>query len=120
MSEEFVASTIAAGLGFSVGGKDVLPAAASLLARRKALLVLDTCEHVHREVARICDALLNDTANLRVLATSRRALGSQFERVLLLPPLTVPPEGGDDTVEAVLAYSGPQLLTTLASDKGEL
>jgi predicted ATPase/DNA-binding winged helix-turn-helix (wHTH) protein len=117
VSEEFVASTIAAALGISVGDKDVLPAAASLLARRKALLVLDTCEHVQREVARICDVLLNDTANLRVLATSRRALGSQFERVVLLPPLTVPPEGGDDTVEAVLAYSGPQLLTTLASDK---
>jgi len=117
VSEEFVASTIAAALGISVGGKDVLPAAASLLARRKALLVLDTCEHVQREVARICDVLLNDTANLRVLATSRRALGSQFERVLLLSPLTVPPPGGDDTVEAVLAHSGPQLLTTLASEK---
>ena len=117
VSEEFVASTIAAALGISVEGKDVLPAAASLLARRKALLVLDTCEHVQREVARICDALLDDTANLRILATSRRVLGSQFERVVWLPPLTVPPEGGDDTVEAVLAYSGPQLLTTLASDK---
>lgn len=117
VSEEFVASTIAAALGISVEGKDVLPAAASLLARRKALLVLDTCEHVQCEVARICDVLLDDTANLRVLATSRRVLGSQFERVVWLPPLTVPPEGGDNTVEAVLAYSGPQLLTTLASDK---
>ncbi len=117
VSEEFVASTIAAALGISVEGRDVLPAAASLLARRKALLVLDTCEHVQREVARICDVLLDDTANLRVLATSRRVLASEFERVVWLPPLTVPPEGGDDTVEAVLAYSGPQLLTTLASDK---
>jgi predicted ATPase/DNA-binding winged helix-turn-helix (wHTH) protein len=117
VSEEFVASTIAAALGISVEGKDVLPAAASLLARRKALLVLDTCEHVQREVARICDVLLEDTANLRILATSRRVLGSQFEHVVWLPPLTVPPEGQDDTVEAVLAYSGPQLLATLASDK---
>jgi len=117
VSEEFVASTIAAALGISVEGKDVLPAAASLLARRKALLVLDTCEHVQREVARICDVLLDDTANLRILATSRRVLGSQFEHVVWLPPLTVPPEGQDDTVEAVLAYFGPQLLTTLASDK---
>lgn len=117
VSEEFVASTIAAALGIGVGGKDVLPAVSSLLARRKALLVLDTCEHVQREVARICDVLLNDTANLRVLATSRLVLGSQLERVVWLPPLTVPPEGGDDTVDAVLAYSGPQLLTTLASGK---
>jgi predicted ATPase len=117
VSEEFVASTIAAALGISAEGKDILPAAASLLSRRKALLVLDTCEHVQHEVARICDVLLDDTANLRVLATSRRVLGSQFEHVVWLPPLTVPPEGGDETVEAVLAYSGPQLLTTLASDR---
>jgi predicted ATPase len=116
-SEEFVASTIAAALGISLEGKDILPAAASLLARRKALLVLDTCEHVRREVARICDALLTDTANLRVLATSRQVLGSQYERVVWLPPLKVPPQGYDNTVNAVLAYSGPQLLTTLASDK---
>jgi predicted ATPase/DNA-binding winged helix-turn-helix (wHTH) protein len=117
VSEEFVASTIAAALGISAESKDVLPAAASLLARRKVLLVLDTCEHVQQEVARICDFLLNDAANLRVLATSRRVLDSHFERVVQLPPLTVPPEGGDDTVEAVLAYSGPQLLTTLAFEK---
>lgn len=117
VSEEFVPSTIAAALGISIEGKDFLPAAASLFARRKALLVLDTCEHVQREVARICDVLLEDTANLRVLATSRRVLGSKFERVVRLAPLTVPPEGGDDTVEAVLAYSAPQLLTALASDK---
>jgi predicted ATPase/DNA-binding winged helix-turn-helix (wHTH) protein len=117
VSEEFVAWTIAAALGISVEGKDVLSAAASLLAQRKALLVLDTCEHVQREVARICDVLLDDTTNLRVLATSRRVLGSRFEHVVWLPPLTVPPEGGNDAVEAVLAYSGPQLLTTLAFDK---
>jgi len=117
VSEEFVESTIAAALGISAEGKGILPAAASLLARRKALLVLDTCEHVQHEVSRICDVLLGETVNLRVLATSRRALGSHFERVVWLPPLTVPPEGGDNTVEAVLAYSGPQLLTTLAFDK---
>ena len=93
VSEEFVASTIAAALGISLEGKDILPAAASLLARRKALLVLDTCEHVQREVARICDALLTNTANLRVLATSRQVLGSQYERVVWLPPLKVPPQG---------------------------
>jgi DNA-binding winged helix-turn-helix (wHTH) protein len=117
VSEEFVAWTIAAALGISLEGKDVLSAAASLLAQRKALLVLDTCEHVQREVARICDVLLDETTNLRVLATSRRVLGSRFEHVVWLPPLTVPPEGGNDAVEAVLAYSGPQLLTTLAFDK---
>jgi len=116
VSEEFVASTIAAALGISADGKDVLPAVASLLGRRKALLVLDTCEHVQREVTRVCSVLLENTANLRVLATSRRVLGSQFERVVWLPPLAVPPQDGDDTLESVLAYSGPQLLATLASD----
>ena len=117
VSEEFVASTIAAALGISVEGKDILAAAASLLARRKALLVLDTCEHVQREVARICDVLLTDTANLRILATSRRILSSQYEHVVWLPPLKIPPQGCDNTVEAVLGYSGPQLLATLAGDK---
>lgn len=117
VSEEFVASTIAAALGISLEGKDALPAAAALLARRKALLVFDTCEHVQGEVARACDVLLADTASLRILATSRRVLGSQYERLMWLPPLKVPPQDCDDTVEAILAFSAPQLFTTLAFDK---
>ncbi|MBV9701717.1 MAG: winged helix-turn-helix domain-containing protein [Methylobacteriaceae bacterium] len=114
---EFVASTIAAALGISLEGRDVLPAATSLLARRKALLVLDTCEHVQSEVARVCDILLADTSNLRVLATSRQVLDAQHEHVVWLPPLKIPPRDCDHTVEAVLAYSGPQLLAARALEK---
>ena len=58
---------------------------------RRALLVLDTCEHLAEPVARLVERLLAGCAGLQVLATSREALGLPGECVLPVPPL-VPAE----------------------------
>ncbi len=60
---------------FDVRGADPLRRVASRLRDLDALLVLDACEHVRGEAARIASALLADCPRLRILATTREALG---------------------------------------------
>jgi predicted ATPase/DNA-binding CsgD family transcriptional regulator len=49
--------------------------AASWLAARKALLVLDNCEHMVADCATFCHRMLERCPGLNILATSREALG---------------------------------------------
>ncbi|MEV6441491.1 BTAD domain-containing putative transcriptional regulator [Amycolatopsis sp. NPDC051716] len=58
------------------------------LADRPLLLVLDNCEHVVAEAARLARRLLGECPGLRVLATSREALGLTGET--LVPVGTLP------------------------------
>jgi len=54
------------------------------------MLVLDNCEHVVEEAARVAEALLRACPALWILATSREALGIGGERAWLMPPLSLP------------------------------
>jgi DNA-binding winged helix-turn-helix (wHTH) protein len=116
-SEEFVTSSLAAALGISSDNDDRLQAVVSILARRKALLLLDTCEHVLSAVAHICDVVLAKTPDVRILATSRQVLRARREKVVWLAPLEVPPRDYADTAQDVLRYSAPQLLAARAFEK---
>ena len=62
---------------------------AAHLAGRDALLVLDNCEHLLDEVTDLVDALLATTTRLRLLTTSREALGAAGEHVVRVASLTV-------------------------------
>lgn len=55
-----------------------------------ALLILDNCEHLVAACADLCHALLGACPRLRILATSREALGVGGETAWLVPPLPVP------------------------------
>ncbi len=74
---------------------------------REMLLVLDTCEHLIGDCARLANSLLRTCPGLRILATSREALGVSGERLypvrsLTLPADTrIPPERLADEFEAV-------------------
>ncbi|WP_018655953.1 BTAD domain-containing putative transcriptional regulator [Actinomadura flavalba] len=70
---------------------------------RRALLVLDNCEHVLDEVAGVVVRLLAGAPGVRVLATGREPLDVPGETVWSVPPLDVPPPGAD---AAALAASG--------------
>jgi predicted ATPase/DNA-binding CsgD family transcriptional regulator len=69
------------------------------LASRETLLVLDNCEHLLDAIAVLADVVLKDAAGARLLATSRQALGISGERVLQVPPLTLP-EGGSSSAQS--------------------
>ncbi|RAS66742.1 putative ATPase [Lentzea atacamensis] len=54
---------------------------------REALLILDNCEHVIAEAARLAQHLLSTCPSLRVLATSREPLGITGETLCPVPAL---------------------------------
>ncbi|TMF67403.1 MAG: hypothetical protein E6I13_13905 [Chloroflexi bacterium] len=75
------------------------------LASREALLVLDNCEQLLDAVAVLADVVLTEAAGVRLLPTSRQPLGISGERVLQVPPLTLPGEGsGSAESEAVALF----------------
>ena len=63
---------------------------AGRVAELRALLILDTCEHIVEPVARLARTLLTAGSRLRVLVTSRQPLGIPGERIVPVPPLRVP------------------------------
>ncbi|MCC9710285.1 LuxR family transcriptional regulator [Streptomyces sp. MNU76] len=64
------------------------------LARRRALIVLDNCEHLIEASAELAKALATACPDLRLLATSRETLDIAGEHVFTVPPLSV----ADDAV----------------------
>ncbi len=74
------------------------PLTEQLLARlhdADLLIVLDNCEHLRQACAELCGRLLGSCPRLRVLATSREALGVPGEVDYPVPPLPVPSPGAD-------------------------
>jgi predicted ATPase len=57
---------------------------------KSVLVVLDNCEHLVAACAHLADALLRTCSNLRILATSREALGVSGEIVWRVPSLSAP------------------------------
>ena len=60
------------------------------LGDRHLLLVVDNCEHLIEAAAGLADKLLDSCPGMRILATSREALGVEGEARWLVPPLSVP------------------------------
>src|SRR5579864_1691920 len=71
-------------------GQPIATALAEALRGRSLLLVLDNCEHLLDACAQLADTLLCACPNLRVLATSREALGLTGEIAWRVPSLPVP------------------------------
>jgi len=57
---------------------------------REILLILDNCEHLIETCADLAETLLRSCPNLRILATSREALGVAGEILFTVPPLSLP------------------------------
>ncbi|CAM4418360.1 Serine/threonine-protein kinase PknF [Mycobacterium basiliense] len=60
------------------------------LGNRRALVVLDNCEHLIPACSPLIDQLLRAVAGLQLLVTSRQVLGIPGERVYVVAPLSVP------------------------------
>lgn len=84
------------------------------LAERRLLLVLDNCEHVIADVARLAARLLGACPALRVLATSREPLGLAGEALCPLSGLTLPPP--DASTEDADDYAAVNLFVQRAAD----
>ncbi|MFI0444039.1 ATP-binding protein [Actinomadura sp. 6N118] len=70
---------------------------------RRALLILDNCEHLLGETAVLAGELLRSAPDLRILATSRQALGIVGEQTMGVPPMPLPDSGERHPAADVLA-----------------
>ncbi|MCK2243592.1 MULTISPECIES: BTAD domain-containing putative transcriptional regulator [unclassified Crossiella] len=96
-----ILGTLSTGPGLRTGAPaEPLARVAELLGGDEAVLVLDNCEHLVAEVARIAQHLLEQRPRLRILATSRESLDILGETLCRLDPLPVPPEHAHDVAES--------------------
>jgi predicted ATPase len=68
-------------------GTPALDAIIEAVCGERVLVVLDNCEHLVRDCAELVDGLLRGCPMVRVLATSREALGVPGETAWLVPPM---------------------------------
>ena len=82
---------------------DVLGQPPSQLADTPVLVVVDNCEHVVDAAAEAVRALLEATAQVRVLATTREALSLRSEVLFAVEPLGLPRRGATRQAEIIAA-----------------
>jgi predicted ATPase/class 3 adenylate cyclase len=111
-----VAGTIASTLGLrEQPERPVLETLLQYLKRRRLLLILDNCEHVIAETARIAETILHDCPEVRLLATSREALRISGEHPYRMPSLTVPVVGAALTGATALQHGAVALFAQRAA-----
>jgi predicted ATPase/DNA-binding winged helix-turn-helix (wHTH) protein len=86
-----VASTLADVLGFDLSlGGDAAKAVVSYLEDKRALIVLDNCEHLLDAVTSLAEAVQSSAQGVRVLVTSQEVLRIAGESVYRLGTLSLP------------------------------
>ena len=97
---EHVTAWVAAAVGVhEEPGQPLLDTLAESLRHRRAILVLDNCEHLVEACAELCRQLLARSPGLQVIATSREPLRVAAEAVWQVPPLALPADDAADVTE---------------------
>jgi predicted ATPase/class 3 adenylate cyclase len=98
---EAMIQVVAATLGVSPRAEMSLAGSVrEYLASKQLLVVLDNCEHLLGEVARLAESVLRECAQVRILATSREGLAVTGEQLVALPSLGLPAGSEPDAVAA--------------------
>ena len=85
---------------------------------RRALLVLDGCEHLVEAVAALAERLLLEAPRVHIIATSREPLRAAGEWVHRLAPLALPPAQEAATPASIGIYPSVQLFAERAGADG--
>jgi predicted ATPase/DNA-binding winged helix-turn-helix (wHTH) protein len=107
--KEQVIGAVATAIGLDPQFADPEEALIRSLSHRKALIILDSCEHLIETTAEIADWIFQRAAGIRMLATSREALQIAGEQVFHLGPLGCPPEQPGQAAAEVLSYPAARL-----------
>jgi predicted ATPase/DNA-binding CsgD family transcriptional regulator len=90
-------------------GRSLTETLSDYLGSKKVLVVLDNCEHLVEACAELAEALLHYCPKLRVLATSREALGITGEVAWPVPSLSLPDLRHLPAVENLPLYESARL-----------
>jgi predicted ATPase/DNA-binding winged helix-turn-helix (wHTH) protein len=104
-----VAAAVATSLGLALKSKDPDLELVDLVRSRKILVILDSCEHLIEAVASLAEQLYQLTEEIHVLTTSRELLKVEGEHCYRVLPLDYPPDGSEQTADAVIRYPAVQL-----------
>ena len=98
-------------------GRPVLEALCGHCNGKRMLLVLDNCEHLLPACTALAGALLRAAPELRILATSREALGIAGERHYRVPSLSVPDPQHLPSPELAGSYEAMRLFVARAQER---
>jgi predicted ATPase/DNA-binding winged helix-turn-helix (wHTH) protein len=115
---EQVVGAIASAIGIDLQFVDRENVLFGYLRVRKALIILDSCEHLIEETAEVIECIFQRAPVIYMLATSREALQIVDERVFRLHPLDFPPEQPTQTAAQVISYPAVQLFVERVSARG--
>jgi predicted ATPase len=111
-----VAATVAAELALKERASEpILDTLIRHLGERQILLILDNCEHLIEDSAKVAEVVLQRCAGVRIIATSREALRVGGEVTVRVPPLTVPPTHGTHRLDQLDQYEAVRLFLDRAS-----
>ncbi|WP_273887929.1 ATP-binding protein [Rubrobacter naiadicus] len=114
----FVVQAVATALGVSErAGRPVEGLLEEHLRGKAVLILLDNCEHLVEEAARLSNVLLRAGARARILATSREPLGIPGETVWSVPTLSLPSAGEEVTVGELMTSEAAQLFVERARSR---
>jgi predicted ATPase/DNA-binding winged helix-turn-helix (wHTH) protein len=102
-------ATVVSSFGLPVHAGDPIPALVDRLKGKRALLILDSAEHLISEASALAERLFAQVADLHILVTTREALRVAGESVYQLPALESPPVNRNLTLSEVGAFSAARL-----------
>jgi predicted ATPase len=106
----YIASTIASTFNLrELQGAPLIDTVTDYLRGKDLLLVLDNCEHLIEACATLSEQLLQACRNLKIIASSREALGISGETVYHVPSLSLPQDTGN-----LMDYEATRLFTERA------
>jgi predicted ATPase/class 3 adenylate cyclase/uncharacterized protein HemY len=111
-----IAQVVAAAAGVrEEGGTAVIDTLIHAMHDCKMLLILDNCEHLIADTARLADTLLRTCPRLTILASSREPLTIHGETVCRVPSLSLPEPDAAATAQTVTQYEAVRLFVERAS-----
>nr|MDQ3933607.1 tetratricopeptide repeat protein [Actinomycetota bacterium] len=96
-------------------GQSGLEAAVGQLQERRALVLLDNCEHVLEDAAEAAEALLRGCPDATVLATSRAPLDLPAETMWRVPSLSLPEDGSGERSDSLVDSDAVRLFVERAT-----
>ena len=111
-----VSGTVAEVLGVQEEpGRPLLDTLLEFLRRSNLLIVLDNCEHLVEGCARFAEAALRAGSGIRILASSREALGIAGELAWRMPTLRTPDANAQESGDQLMQYSAVRLFVARAT-----
>jgi predicted ATPase/serine/threonine protein kinase len=111
-----IIEVVAGGLGLrDESGRSLRDVLVEFLRSRRLLLILDNCEQVVDQAAKLAETLLRACPELHILATARERFGIGGEAVQRLSPLAVPDGDGEPALREVGDYDSVALFVDRAA-----